>query len=58
MLERAMNENEKPIGKAADGRQQSEMHRRQRGKNIALAAVLFGLVVLFYVVAIVKIGGG
>lgn len=51
------NENEKQPSEAADGRQPSEMHRRQRGKNIAIAAVLFGLVALFYVVAIVKIGG-
>ena len=57
MSERVMNEHEKQTGEAADGRQQSEMHRRQRGKNIAVAAVLFGLVALFYVVAIVKIGG-
>lgn len=53
-----MNENEKQNGKAADDGQPSEMHRRQRGKNIALALVLVGLVVLFYVVAIVKISGG
>lgn len=53
-----MNENEKQNGEAADDRRPSEMHRRQRGKNIAVAIVLFGMVVLFYVVAIVKIGGG
>lgn len=35
----------------------SEMHRRQRGKNIALAAVLVGLMVLFYVVVIVRMSG-
>ena len=57
MLETVMNENEKQNGEAADDRQPSEMHRRQRGKNIAVALVLFGMVVLFYVVAIVKIGG-
>lgn len=51
-----MNENDKQNNDAADGRQPSEMHRRQRGKNIALGLVLFGLVVLFYVVAIVKMG--
>lgn len=50
------NENEKQTGEAADGRQPSEMHRRRRSKNIALGLVLFGLVVLFYVVAIVKMG--
>jgi hypothetical protein len=57
MSELVMNENEKQTGKAADDRQPSDMHRRQRGKNIALAVVLFGMAVLFYVVAIVKIGG-
>jgi hypothetical protein len=52
-----MNENEKQNNDAGESRQPSEMHRRQRGKNIALGAVLFGLVVLFYIVAIVKMGG-
>lgn len=42
-----------------DGRRfRSEMHRRQRGKNLALAAVLVGLMVLFYIVAIVRMSGG
>jgi|ETNmetMinimDraft_16_1059900.scaffolds.fasta_scaffold517256_1 hypothetical protein len=36
----------------------SEMHRRQRLKNLTMLAVLAGLVVLFYVVSIVRIGGG
>jgi len=36
----------------------SETHRRQRGKNLAMLAALVGLVVLFYVVAIVRMGGG
>lgn len=40
-----------------DRRFPSEMHRRQRGKNIALAAVLVGLMVLFYVVVIVRMSG-
>lgn len=35
----------------------SDAHRRQRGKNIALGLILAGLAVLFYVVAIVKMGG-
>ncbi len=35
----------------------SDQHRRQRGKNIALLAVLGGLVVLFYLVTIVRMGG-
>ncbi len=58
MSEQVMTENEKPAREAADDGQPSEMHRRQRGKNVALGAVLFGLVVLFYVVAIVKMSGG
>lgn len=36
----------------------SEMHKRQRSKNLTMLAVLAGLVVLFYVVALVRIGGG
>src|SRR3546814_12236691 len=39
-------------------RSRSEMHRRQRAKNLALMAVLAGLAFLFYLVAIVRIGGG
>lgn len=35
----------------------SEQHRRQLGKNLTLFAVLFGLVVLFYVITIVRLGG-
>lgn len=40
------------------GRYRSEMHKRQRSKNLTMLAVLVGLVVLFYVVAIVRMGGG
>lgn len=36
----------------------SEQHKRQRGKNLALLAVLLGLVVLFYIITIVRMGGG
>jgi hypothetical protein len=36
----------------------SEVHKRQRSKNLTLLAVLVGLVVLFYVVALVRMGGG
>jgi hypothetical protein len=32
------------------------MHRKRRGRNIALLIVLGGLVVLFYVITIVKMG--
>lgn len=41
----------------AKDRYVSEQHRRQRGKNFALFAVLLGLVVLFYLVTLVKFGG-
>lgn len=34
-----------------------EQHRRRRSRNLALAAVLLGLVVLFYAVTLVKFGG-
>lgn len=35
----------------------SDMHRRQRSKNLTMLFVLGGLAVLFYVVAIVRMGG-
>lgn len=35
-----------------------ELRRRQRGKNVALALGLLGLVVLFFFVTLVKMGGG
>ncbi|MCX5519978.1 hypothetical protein OSH10_16165 [Kaistia defluvii] len=35
-----------------------EQKRRQRARSIAIAAVLFGLVALFYFVTIVKMGPG
>jgi hypothetical protein len=36
----------------------SERHRRQRGKNIALLVVLLALVGIFYVLTLVRMGGG
>ena len=36
---------------------EEELRRRQRGKNIALACGLIGLVVVFYLVTLIKIGG-
>lgn len=36
----------------------SDMHRKRRGRNIAMAVALGALVVLFYVITIVKWGGG
>ncbi len=41
----------------APGRPASEMHRRQRSKNLALLAALLGLAVLFYLITLVKMGG-
>ena len=39
-------------------RDPSEMHRRQRSKNLTMLFVLGALAVLFYVVAIVRMKGG
>ena len=36
----------------------SEEHRRKRGRNYALAAVLLFLVAFFFVVSVVKMKGG
>jgi len=35
----------------------SDMHRRRRGRNLALAGVLLAFVVLFFVVTLVKLKG-
>jgi hypothetical protein len=34
----------------------SEMHRRQRRKNLAVAAAIVGWAVLFYIITIVRMG--
>ena len=39
------------------GQEESESQRRRRARNRALFAVLFGLVVLFYFLTIVRMGG-
>lgn len=36
----------------------SERERRMRGRNRALLVVLLALVALFYVIAMVRVGGG
>lgn len=36
---------------------EKELRRRQRTKNIAVAAALFALVALFYLITLVKLGG-
>jgi hypothetical protein len=35
----------------------SDEHKKRRGRNIALALVLGALVVLFFVITIVRLGG-
>jgi len=35
----------------------SEMHRKQRGKNLAVMAALLGMIVLIYLITVVRIGG-
>lgn len=43
----------------SDGRKyRSEVHRRQRKKNLALLLVLLAWCAIFYVVAILRLGGG
>jgi hypothetical protein len=34
----------------------TDLHRRQRGKNLVVAAFLVALVVIFFVLSIVKMG--
>lgn len=34
-----------------------EYRRRMRRRNLALAGVLLGLVLLFYVITVIKVGG-
>ncbi len=38
-------------------RRLSEFHRRRRTRNIVLAATIFGLAILFYVMSIVRMSG-
>ncbi len=40
------------------GQEESEPQRRRRARNRALFATLFGVVVLFYFLTIVRMGGG
>ena len=34
-----------------------EMQRKRRGRNLAVLGIIVGLVVLFYVLTLVKVGG-
>ena len=36
----------------------SERHRERRGRNFAIAGILFFLVVVFFIASIIKMGGG
>ncbi len=36
----------------------SEVHRRQKSKNVAMLLALLGFVVVIYLVSVVRIGGG
>lgn len=36
----------------------SEMHRKRRGRNIALVVVIFAFAALFYVLSIVRMSSG
>lgn len=52
-----MEDNENKRGDGQDDGQSNDMHRRRRGRNIALGLLLAAVVVLFYVVTIVKMSG-
>jgi hypothetical protein len=38
--------------------EQDRLKKARRGRNVALALVLLGFVVLFYAITFVRIGGG
>ncbi len=47
----------RPGGSEAQARHEGlERHRQMRGRNLAVAGVLIGLVVLFYLITIVRMG--
>jgi len=33
----------------------SDLHKKRRGRNVAIAAILFGLVALFFFITIIKL---
>jgi len=57
MADLVMEDNENKRGDGQDDGQSNDMHRRRRGRNIALGLLLAAVVVLFYVVTIVKMSG-
>jgi hypothetical protein len=54
MANEAMADDRQKAGK----RYPSEVHRRQRRKNLALSVLLAGFAILVYFVAIVRMGSG
>jgi hypothetical protein len=57
MADLVMDDEKHKRDTAQDEGQSSDMHRRRRGRNIALGLLLAGVVVLFYIVTIVKMSG-
>ncbi len=57
LLDLTMTEEPDNVKGKAGFNRLAEMKRRQRSKNLALAGVLVGLAVLFYLVAIARMGG-
>jgi ferric-dicitrate binding protein FerR (iron transport regulator) len=57
MADLVMDDEKDKRGNGQDDGQPSDMHRRRRGRNIALGLLLAAVVVLFYVVTIVKMSG-
>jgi hypothetical protein len=43
------------MGRDDDLRRQSDEARARRGRNVALALVLFGLVVLFFIMTLIRV---
>lgn len=43
---------------SAMARKLSEMHRKRRGRNLALVIAIFALAILFYVLSIARMSGG
>lgn len=57
LLDLTMTEEPDNVKGEAGFNRLAELKRRQRSKNLALAGVLVGLAVLFYLVAIARMGG-
>ena len=54
----AVNEPMADEKEKAEKRYRSEVHRRQRAKNLVLFAILAAVAILIYFVAIVRMSGG